>query len=100
VVITWPESLAGDYIHRPINNNFEHICVYDMTKCYKKTFKDIRIIDVKDEKGSGYKVKEVKKYKFKQSHPGYKLSHLTELKHHTLPRISLHQKKTMSYGRT
>jgi hypothetical protein len=64
-----------------------------MTKCYKKTFKDIRIIDVKDEEGSGYKVKGVKKYRFKQSHPGYKFSHLTELKHHTIPRIILPNEK-------
>jgi hypothetical protein len=69
-----------------------------MTRCYKKTFKDIRIIDVKDKEGSGYKVKGVKKYKFKQSHPGYKFSHLPELKHHTIPRISL-QKKSMSNER-
>jgi hypothetical protein len=50
-------------------------------------------IDVKDKEGSGYKVKGVKKYKFKQSHPGYKFSHLTELKHHTIPRISLPKEK-------
>ena len=73
-----------------------------MTRRYKKTFKDIRIIDVKDKEGSGYKVKGVKKYKFKQSHPGYKFSHLTELKHHTIPRISLPkenyvQLKNLSY---
>jgi hypothetical protein len=64
-----------------------------MTRHYKKTFKDIQIIDVKDKEGSGYKVKCVKKYKFKQSHPGYKFSHLTELKHHTIPRISLPKEK-------
>jgi hypothetical protein len=32
-----------------------------MTRCYKKTFKNIRIIDVKDKEGSEYKVKGVKK---------------------------------------
>ncbi len=54
-----------------------------MTRHYKKIFKDIRKFDVKDEEVSGYKVKGVKKYKFKQSHPGYKFSPFTELKHHT-----------------
>ncbi len=51
--ITWPESLADDYIHQPIDKEFEQVCFYDMTRCYKKTFKDIRIIDVKDKEGSG-----------------------------------------------
>ncbi len=60
-----------------------------MARHYKKTFKDIRIIDVKDKEEGEYKVKGVKKYKFKQSHSGYKFSNLTELKHHTIPRISL-----------
>jgi hypothetical protein len=91
--ITWPESLADDYIHQPIDKEFEQICFYDMTRLYKKNFKDIRIIDDKDKEGSGYKVKGVKKYKFKQSHPGCKFSHLTELKHHTIPRISLSKEK-------
>jgi hypothetical protein len=31
----------------------------------------------------------VKKYKFNESHLGYKFSYLTELKHHTIPRIAL-----------
>ncbi len=87
--ITWPESLADDCIHQLIDKKIEQICFYDMTRHYKKTFKDIRMIDVKDKEGSGYKVKGVKKYTFKQSHPGYKFSHLSELKHHTILRISL-----------
>jgi hypothetical protein len=64
-----------------------------MTRHYKNPFKNIIIIDVKDKEGSGYKVKGVKKYKFKQSHPGYKFSHLTELEHHTISRISLPKEK-------
>ncbi len=64
-----------------------------MTRRYNKTFKDMRIIDVKDEEGSVYKVKGVKKYKFKQSHPGYKFRHLKVLKHHVIPRISLPKEK-------
>jgi hypothetical protein len=60
-----------------------------MTSCYKKSFKVIKAIDVNGNEGIGYKVEGVKKYKFKQSHPGYKFSHLMELKHPTIPRISL-----------
>jgi hypothetical protein len=30
---TWPESLADDYIHRPIDKELEQICFYDMTRC-------------------------------------------------------------------
>ncbi len=35
----------------------------------------------------------MKKYKFDESHPGYKFSCLTELKHHTIPRIALPRDK-------
>ncbi len=35
----------------------------------------------------------MKKYKFNESHPGYKFSYLTELKHHTIPRIVLPRDK-------
>jgi hypothetical protein len=31
----WPESLADDYIHRPLKKEFEDICFYDMTSRYK-----------------------------------------------------------------
>ncbi len=62
---TWPESLADDNIYWPIGEEFEPICFYDMTRHNKKTFKDIKIIDVKDKEGSVYKVKGVNKYKFK-----------------------------------
>jgi hypothetical protein len=27
----WPDSLADDYIHRPLQKEFEDICFYDMT---------------------------------------------------------------------
>ena len=37
--ITWPESLADDYLHRPSEDDFENICFYDLTSRYKKTFK-------------------------------------------------------------
>ena len=60
-----------------------------MTRHYKKSFKAVKAIYVNDNKGCGYKINGVKKYKFRQSHPGYKFSHLTELNHPTIPRISL-----------
>jgi len=34
--ITWPESLADDYLHRPSEDEFENICFYDLTRRYKK----------------------------------------------------------------
>jgi hypothetical protein len=27
----WPDSLADDYIHRPLQKEFEDICFYGMT---------------------------------------------------------------------
>ncbi len=65
------------------------MCSYAMEKHSKKSFKAIKEIDVTHNKGSGYKGKGAKKYKFRQSHPGYNFSHLTQLKHPTIPRISL-----------
>ncbi len=35
-IITWPDSLADDYIHQPIDYELDQICFYDMTRCYKK----------------------------------------------------------------
>jgi hypothetical protein len=37
-IITWPVSLADDYIHHSIDNKLDQICFYDMTRCYKKGF--------------------------------------------------------------
>ena len=28
-ITTWPESLADDYLHRPIDNEFEQMCLYE-----------------------------------------------------------------------
>jgi hypothetical protein len=81
-IITWPESLVDDYLHRPIDNELEQMCFYAMTSLYKKSFKVAKPSKDKDNQGIGFKVKGgVNKYKFKKSHPGYKFSHLTELKH-------------------
>ncbi len=92
-ITTWPESPADEYLHQPIDKEFEQMCLYAMTSRYKKSFKVNKAIDVNDNEGIGYKVEGVNKYKFKQSHPEYKFSHLTELKHPTIPKISLPRNK-------
>ncbi len=79
----WPDSLADDYIPRPIQKEFEDICFYDMTSQYKKIYKS-------------YKPKSIQMYEFSESHPGYKFSHLSKLKHSTIPRIALPQYKLNS----
>ncbi len=38
-IITWPGSLADDYLHRPIEKGFEQMSLYEMTSYYKKSFK-------------------------------------------------------------
>ncbi len=91
--ITWPESLADDYLHCLNDIEFEHICFYEQTSHYKKTFNANKITGVNSNEGSNYKDIGVKKYKFNESHPGYKFSYLTELKHHTIPRIALPRDK-------
>jgi hypothetical protein len=40
----WPDSLADDYIHRPLQKEFEDICFYDMTRQYKKIYKSYKLI--------------------------------------------------------
>ena len=35
----WPDSLADDYIYRPLQQEFKDICYYDMTSRYKKNYK-------------------------------------------------------------
>ncbi len=64
-----------------------------MTSRYKKSFKVNNPCKDKDNERIGYKVKGANKYKLKEGHPGYKFSHLTELKHPTIPKISLPRDK-------
>jgi hypothetical protein len=61
-----PDSLADDYIHRPLQKEFEDICFYNMTSQYKKIY-------------TSYKPKSIQNYEFSDSHPRYKLSHLSKL---------------------
>ncbi len=91
--ITWPESLANDYLHRPSEDEFKNICLYDLTSCYKKKFKSYNTTQVNSNEGSHYKVRGVRKNKLNQSHPGYKFSYLTELKQPTIPSIALSKDK-------
>ena len=30
IIKTWPDSLADDYMHQPIDENFEKMCSYAM----------------------------------------------------------------------
>jgi hypothetical protein len=77
-IITWPDSYANDYIHRPIDYELDQICFFEMSMCYKKGFKEFRNIQ-----GC------VKKYTFMETHPGHKFSHLIQLKFPCIPRIAL-----------
>ena len=81
-IITWPDSLADDYIHRPIDYKLDQICLYEMTMCYKKGFKAFRNIQ------GGVKI-----YSFTDTHPGHKFSHLVQQKFPSIPRISLPREK-------
>ena len=77
IIKTWPDSLADDYMHRLIDENFDKMCSYAMSKHCKKYFKAVKTkIDVIPNKEGGYKEKGAKKYKFRESHPGYNFSHL------------------------
>ena len=87
--ITWPESLADDYLHRPSEDEFENICFYDLTRCYKKTLKSYNTSQFNPDEMSHYEVRGARRYKFNHTHPGYEFSYLTELKQPTIPRIAL-----------
>ena len=56
----------------------DQICFYEMTRCYKKGFNAFPNMQ------GG-----VKKYKFMETHPGHKFSHLIQLKFPSIPRIAL-----------
>ncbi len=83
----WLDSLADDYIHKPLQQEFENICYYDMTSKYKKIYKS-------------HKPKSVDTYESIESHSGYKFSHLSKLKHSTITKDSITAKQTMFAGRT
>ncbi len=91
--ITWPKSLANDYLHQPNEDEFKNICFHDLTSCYKKTFKSYNTTKVNSDEGSHYEIRGVRRYKFNQCHPGYKFSYLTELKQPNIPSIALPKDK-------
>ncbi len=88
-IITWPDSLADEYIHQPIDNELDQICFYDMTRCYKKGFDISRNVQINDEEENTYIHGGVNKYKFKETHPGHKFSHLIQLKFPCIPGVAL-----------
>jgi hypothetical protein len=88
-IIIWPDSLAIDYIHQPIDNKLDQIYFYNITRCYKKGYNAFQKVHVNDEEENTYIQGGVKKYKFKETHPGHKFSHLIQLKFPSIPRIAL-----------
>ncbi len=40
-LISRADSLADDYIHRPLGEKFEMMSLYEMTQQYKKVFKTL-----------------------------------------------------------
>ena len=96
--IVWPDSSSDDYIHRPKTDPFHNMCSYKMCMNYKKIYKskqDIAALNEHDNNdddmqdyeralGQGYKAE---KYNFSDTHPGYKFSHLAELKKEVIPKV-------------
>ncbi len=79
-LISWADSLADDYIHRPLGENFAMMSFYEMTQQYKKVFKNLQ------REGED-------RYKFCETHPRYEFSYLMKSKHPTIPRIALPKEK-------
>jgi hypothetical protein len=77
---SWLDSLVDYYIHHPVNDEFEAMSFYEMTRCYKKVFITLQ----RESEG---------KYIFSNTHPGHEFSHLTTSKHATVPRIASPKQK-------
>jgi hypothetical protein len=60
-----------------------------MTRCYKKGFNASWNVQINDKEENTYTHGGVKKYKFKETHPGHKFSHLIQLKFPCIPRVAL-----------
>ena len=60
-----------------------------MTRGYKKGFNAFQKVHVNDEEDNTYIQGGVKTYKFKETHPALKFSHLIQLKFLFIPRIAL-----------
>ena len=107
--IVWKDSLADDYIHRPVSSQFESVCSYEMAMKFKKkflTFKQMKAIEERLSNINGlcdddeYNKNENQVYadlfsgdifEFQHSHPGSKFSHLAELNHEVIPKYHFHQ---------
>lgn len=103
--IIWRDCLADDYIHRPIDPLFETMCSYQMAMKYKKKYMSFKqmnklnnnVFDGHDElEDDSYDYSPVFQAQFKtdsakafrNTHPGFKFSHLEELEHFVIPKIS------------
>ena len=107
--VVWRDCMADDYIHRPTDAIFEDMCSYAMAMRYKKKYLSFKQMNKMEEnvwsQTDDYDTDDDDdyydystdfqsqftsvKYAFKESHPGFKFSHLAELKHEVIPRISL-----------
>ena len=105
--VTWQDSSADDYIHRPNNDELEDACFYQMAMNYKKvfkTFKETRADNKKDKDEDKEKEEddddeeddgdsETGKHCFLETHPGHHFAYLTKLKRIVIPKVSLPQGK-------
>jgi hypothetical protein len=106
--IAWRDVLAHDYIHRPIDPMFENMCAYEMSMKYQKKYLSFQQMaelesicngqptndDDNDSEDAQYLRMMAEKFTgtidpFKQTHPGARFSHLAELVHEVIPKISL-----------
>ena len=98
--LVWRDCLADDYIHRPTDAMFESMCSYEMVMKYKKkymSFQQMNNIDIPEDADDNYDYSPLFQAQFKQnsakafksSHPGFRFSHLEELKHFVIPKVSL-----------
>ena len=103
----WRDCLADDYIHRPNQDMFENMCSYEMAMKYKKRYLSFRQMnklnknvfdnDDNEEQDDNYdysplfqsQFKSGPAIAFKPTHPGFRFSHLEELKYMVIPKISL-----------
>ncbi len=62
-------------------------------RCYKKGFNASWNVQINDKEENTYIHGCVKKYKFKETHPGQKFGHLMQLKFPCIPRVALPKEK-------
>ena len=97
--VVWPDCSADDYIHRPDQGLFQNMCAYEMAMKYKKkymSFQQMNNLVIPEVEDDDYDYSPVIQAQFKSdssvafrhTHPGVLFSHLEELKHIVIPKIS------------